>query len=57
MRQLPGGCICRVSAQMFTVGLNRLIRHENPDRVLIDPTGLSHPAQIILTLTAPPYER
>ncbi len=57
VEQVPGGCICCVSAQMFTVGLNRLIRQENPDRVLIEPTGLGHPAQILRTLTTPPYER
>lgn len=55
LEEIPGGCLCCVSAQMFTVGLNRLIRTQRPDRVLIEPTGLGHPAQIIRTLTEPPY--
>ncbi|WP_019571215.1 GTP-binding protein [Thioalkalivibrio sp. ALMg3] len=55
LEEVPGGCLCCVSAQMFTVGLNRLIRSQKPDRILIEPTGLGHPAQIIRTLTEPPY--
>lgn len=53
--EVPGGCVCCVSSQAFTVGLNRLIREQQPDRILIEPTGLGHPAQIIATLTGPFY--
>lgn len=53
--EVPGGCVCCVSSQAFTVGLNRLIRKQRPDRILIEPTGLGHPAQIIATLTGPFY--
>ncbi|WP_019623601.1 CobW family GTP-binding protein [Thioalkalivibrio thiocyanoxidans] len=56
LEEIPGGCLCCVSAQMFTVGLNRLIRSRHPDRILIEPTGLGHPAEIIRTLTQPPYD-
>jgi G3E family GTPase len=54
--EVPGGCVCCVSSQAFTVGLNRLIREQQPDRILIEPTGLGHPAQIIATLTGPFYQ-
>jgi G3E family GTPase len=54
--EVPGGCVCCVSSQAFSVGLNRLIREQRPDRILIEPTGLGHPAQIIATLTGPFYE-
>ena len=47
--EVPGGCVCCVSSQAFTVGLNRLIREQRPERILIEPTGLGHPAQIIAT--------
>ena len=57
LEEIPGGCLCCVSAQMFTVGLNRLIRSRQPDRILIEPTGLGHPAEIIRTLTTPPYDQ
>ncbi|WP_421620691.1 CobW family GTP-binding protein [Alkalilimnicola ehrlichii] len=57
LEEIPGGCLCCVSARLFTVGLDRLIRHARPDRILIEPTGLGHPAEIIRTLTAPPYDQ
>lgn len=38
------------------VGLNTLLRQGKPDRLLIEPTGLGHPKQILDLLTAPVYE-
>lgn len=55
--EVPGGCVCCVSSQAFTVGLNRLIREQRPDRILIEPTGLGHPAQILATLEGPFYRQ
>lgn len=54
IEEIPGGCLCCVSAPMFTIGLNKLIR-QKPDRIIIEPSGLGHPAKIIETLTTPPY--
>jgi len=53
--EVPGGCVCCVSSQAFAVGLNRLIREQRPERILIEPTGLGHPAQILATLAGPYY--
>jgi G3E family GTPase len=55
VRQVAGGCLCCVASQAFTVGLNHIIRRERPQRILIEPTGLGHPAQVIETLTGPLY--
>lgn len=55
IRQVAGGCLCCVASQAFTVGLNQIIRRERPNRILIEPTGLGHPAQIIETLTGALY--
>ncbi|AGA33442.1 cobalamin synthesis protein P47K [Thioalkalivibrio nitratireducens DSM 14787] len=55
VRQVPGGCLCCVSSQAFSVGLNRLVREQRPDRILIEPTGLGHPDQVIATLTGDRY--
>jgi len=55
IRQIPGGCLCCVASQAFTVGLNRLIREQRPERILIEPTGLGHPARVIETLTGEFY--
>lgn len=54
--EVAGGCLCCVAAPAFSVGLNRLIREHRPDRILIEPSGLGHPAQLLETLRSPLYE-
>lgn len=55
VQEVAGGCLCCVAAPAFTTGLNRLIRQEHPDRILIEPSGLGHPAQVLQTLSGPLY--
>lgn len=55
VQEVAGGCLCCVAAPAFTTGLNRLIRQHRPDRLLIEPSGLGHPAQVLSTLTGPLY--
>lgn len=55
VEEVAGGCLCCVAAPAFTTGLNRLIRRHRPDRILIEPSGLGHPAQVIDTLVGPLY--
>ena len=55
VQEVAGGCLCCVAAPAFTTGLNRLIRTHRPDRILIEPSGLGHPAQVLDTLTGPLY--
>jgi G3E family GTPase len=55
VEEIVGGCLCCVGSAGMQVGLNRLIRRSNPDRILIEPTGLGHPAQLIQQLTGPLY--
>ncbi|TBW53765.1 GTP-binding protein [Marinobacter halodurans] len=50
VREVPGGCMCCVAGLPMQMGLNMLIREARPDRLLIEPTGLGHPARIIETL-------
>jgi len=47
IQEVAGGCLCCVASAGLQVGLNQLIKNHNPDRILIEPTGLGHPAQII----------
>ncbi|XOZ32630.1 CobW family GTP-binding protein [Halomonadaceae bacterium KBTZ08] len=56
VREVPGGCMCCVAGLPMQVALNELIRRERPDRLLIEPTGLGHPSQVIDTLTGGSYE-
>ncbi len=56
VQEVAGGCLCCVAAPAFTTGLNRVIRQHRPDRILIEPSGLGHPAQVLDTLTGPLYQ-
>ncbi|MGB5494756.1 MAG: GTP-binding protein [Sedimenticolaceae bacterium] len=55
VQEVAGGCLCCVAAPAFTTGLNRLVRQHRPDRILIEPSGLGHPAQVLETLSGPLY--
>lgn len=55
VQEVAGGCLCCVAAPAFTTGLNRIIRQHRPDRILIEPSGLGHPAQVLDTLSGPLY--
>jgi len=57
IEEVAGGCLCCVAAPAFSVGLNRLIRQHHPDRILIEPSGLGHPAQILEQLRSPLYQQ
>lgn len=50
VREVPGGCLCCVSGLPFQIGLNFLLAREKPDVLIIEPTGLGHPKNILKTL-------
>jgi len=56
LKEIPGGCMCCVNGLPMQVGLNTLLRQGKPDRLLIEPTGLGHPKQILDLLTADVYQ-
>lgn len=55
LKEIPGGCMCCVNGLPMQVGLNTLLRQGKPDRLLIEPTGLGHPRQILDMLSAEVY--
>jgi len=55
LKEIPGGCMCCVNGLPMQVGLNMLLQREKPDRLLIEPTGLGHPKQILSLLTSEIY--
>jgi G3E family GTPase len=56
IKEVPGGCLCCVSGLPTQVAINQLIQHTKPDRLLIEPTGLGHPAEIAKLLTSEYYQ-
>ena len=54
--EVPGGCLCCVSGIPFQVALSNLIAQQKPDRILIEPTGLGHPKNLIRSLTTKDYQ-
>ncbi|MBZ9664011.1 cobalamin biosynthesis protein CobW [Pseudomonas sp. LMG 31766] len=55
MAEVAGGCLCCVNGAPFQVGLGRLLRKAKPDRLLIEPSGLGHPAQLLAQLRQRPW--
>ena len=47
VREVAGGCMCCAAKVSMEVTLNRLLREVKPDRLLIEPSGLGHPAGLI----------
>jgi len=55
LAEIPGGCLCCVNGVPFQVGLARLLRQAKPGRLLIEPSGLGHPAELLRQLRQPPW--
>ncbi|MCR4535271.1 GTP-binding protein [Shewanella xiamenensis] len=56
IREVAGGCMCCAAGVPTQVAINQLIARAKPDRLLIEPTGLGHPNEIIKVLSAPHYQ-
>ncbi len=55
IKEVPGGCMCCTSGLPMQIALNLLLQESKPDRLLIEPTGLGHPTEVLETLAAPHY--
>lgn len=53
VREVPGGCICCSAGLSMRAALVRLLREIRPDRLIIEPTGLAHPASVLDQLRSP----
>lgn len=56
IREVPGGCMCCTSGLPMQIALNQLIARAKPDRLLIEPTGLGHPKEVMDSLSATHYQ-
>jgi G3E family GTPase len=56
IREVPGGCMCCTAGVPMQVALNQLLTRAKPDRLLIEPTGLGHPKEVLEVLSAKHYQ-
>lgn len=56
IREVPGGCMCCAAGLPMQVALNQLLARAKPDRLLIEPTGLGHPKEVLALLSASHYQ-
>lgn len=56
LAEIPGGCLCCINGVPFQVGLARLLRQARPDRLLIEPSGLGHPVELLRQLGQAPWQ-
>lgn len=56
IREVPGGCMCCTAGLPMKVALNQLLQEAKPDRLLIEPTGLGHPQEVLENLTSEAYQ-
>ncbi len=47
VRSVAGGCFCCTTAPMLPVALHFLLQDVTPDRLLIETSGLGHPARLL----------
>lgn len=55
LKEVPGGCMCCAAGLPMQVALNTLIAQAKPHRLLIEPTGLGHPREVLEVLGAEHY--
>lgn len=55
IREVPGGCMCCAAGLPMQIALNQLLSRAKPDRLLIEPTGLGHPREVLEVLSAQHY--
>lgn len=56
IREVPGGCMCCAAGLPMQIALNQLLSRAKPQRLLIEPTGLGHPKEVLQTLSQPHYQ-
>src|SRR6056297_1488027 len=52
IREVPGGCMCCAAGLPMQIALTQLLGRARPNRLLIEPTGLGHPMEVLQTLSA-----
>ena len=56
IREVPGGCMCCAAGLPMHIALNMLLARAKPDRLIIEPTGLGHPFEVVNALATEYYQ-
>jgi G3E family GTPase len=56
IREVPGGCMCCAAGLPMKIALNQLLATAKPDRLLIEPTGLGHPQEVLQAFSSKYYQ-
>lgn len=51
IKEVPGGCMCCAAGVPMSVAVTALLRTQ-PDRLIVEPTGLGHAHKVLATLTS-----
>jgi len=57
VESIRGGCICCTSAGQLAVSVRQIIEKHNPDRIIIEPTGLAQLSDVMEALHEPYIEQ
>ena len=55
VEELGGGCACCTLAFVFQPLLAQFLRRTKPDRLILEPSGISHPANVVDILRGPNF--
>jgi G3E family GTPase len=53
--EVPGGCMCCAAGLPMEMALSQIFFLGEPDRLIIEPTGLGHPAEVLGVLAVEAY--
>jgi G3E family GTPase len=56
VREVSGGCMCCAAGLPMQIALNMLLTRAKPHRLLIEPTGLGHPREVLAVLAGEYYQ-
>jgi len=54
--EVPGGCMCCSAGLPMHIALTQLLRRAKPHRLLIEPSGLGHPKEVLQVLSSEYYQ-
>ena len=57
IREVSGGCMCCAAGLPMQIALNMLLARAKPHRLLIEPTGLGHPKEVLAVLISKHYRQ